>query len=71
MWVSKMYRKQTMEFHLLGIYQWHEHLHPGKGVRPGEAESCRAMLGQVVLSEEAVYAQHPWVLHRLGKDPHV
>lgn len=29
------------------------------------------MLGQVVLSEEAVYTQHPGVLHRLGKDPHV
>lgn len=29
------------------------------------------MLGQVVLPQEAVQAQHPWVLHRLGKDPHV
>lgn len=29
------------------------------------------MLGQVVLSEEAVDTQHPGVLHRLGKDPHV
>lgn len=29
------------------------------------------MFGQVVSSEEAVKAQHPGVLHRLGEEPHV
>lgn len=56
---------------LLWIYQGHEHLHSSEGVGPGVAKSCGTMLGQVVLSEEAVYTQHPWVLHRLGKDPYM
>lgn len=61
----------SVQGHLLWVYQGHEHLHSSEGVRPCIAESCGAVLGQVVLSEEAVYTQHPGVLHRLGKDPHM
>lgn len=57
--------------HLLWVYQGHEDLHASEGVGPGVAEGRGAVLGQVVLSEEAVDAQHPGVLHGLGKDPHV
>lgn len=53
------------------VDQGHEHLQASEGVRPGVAESCGAVLRQVVLSEETVDTQHPRVLHRLGKDPHV
>lgn len=55
----------------LGIDQRHEHLHASEGVRPGEAEGGGAVFRQVVLPQEAVQAQHPRVLHRLGEDPHV
>lgn len=62
---------QTVGGNLLRVYQGHERLHASEGVWPGIAQSCGAVLGQVVLPEEAVYRQHPRVLHRLGKDPHV
>lgn len=57
--------------HLLRVDHRHERLHAGEGVRPGVAEGRGTMLGQVVLTEEAVETQHPGVLHRLGKDPHM
>lgn len=57
--------------HLLRVYHGHKHLHSSEGIWPDIAESRGAVLGQVFLSEEAVYTQHPGVLHRLGKDPHV
>ena len=56
---------------LLGVDQGHEQLHAGEGVGPGVAEGGGAVLGQVVLTEEAVEAQHPGVLDGLGEDPDV
>lgn len=57
--------------HLLWVYQGHERLHASEDVGPGVAQSGGAVLGQVVLSKEAVHTQNPGVLHRLRKDPHV
>lgn len=57
--------------HLLRVHQGHEHLQSSEGVGPGIAESCGTELWKVVLTKEAEHTQHPGVLHRLGKEPHV
>lgn len=44
---------------------------PCESIGPGVSQGDGAVFGQVLLPQEDVKTQHPWVLHTLGEDPHV
>lgn len=55
---------------LPGIYNRHEQLQPCKGVRPGIAQRCRTLLGQMFLSQQTEKAKGPGVPCPLCHHPH-
>lgn len=54
---------------LLWVYQGHDGLQPSEGIRPGVAEGCGAVFGQVLLPQETEEAEDPGVFDRLSKYP--
>lgn len=56
---------------LLGVHQGHDRLEPREGVGPGVAEGRGAVLGQVLLPQEAEQAEDPGVLDGLSEYPDV
>lgn len=54
---------------VLGVDQWQQQLQPCESIGPGVSQGDGAVFGQVLLPQEDVKAEHPWVLHALGKDP--
>lgn len=56
---------------VLGVNQWQQQLQSREGIGPGVAQGDGTVFRQVLLPQEDVQAEHPWVLHTLGKNPHV
>lgn len=58
-----------MGSHTLGVHQWQQELQSGENIRPGVSQGNGAVFRQILLTQEGVETQHPWVLHTLSKNP--
>lgn len=61
----------TRSSHILGVNQREQKLQSGENIRPGVSQGNWAVFRQILLTQEDVKAEHPWILHTLSKYPDV
>lgn len=59
----------TLSSHILRVHQWQQKLQSGEDIRPGVSQGDGAVFRQILLTQEGVKTQHPWILHTLSKNP--
>lgn len=59
----------TLSSHILGVNQWEQKLQSGENIRPGVSQGDWAVFRQILLTQEDVKTEHPWILHTLSKNP--